>query len=244
MHRGYVKYWRKSIDHALFKKPLLWHFWQYCLIKASRNERDVFINGIMVSIPAGSFVFGRKVASIETGLSEQQIRTALKHFEKLENLTIKTTNKYSIISIINWDVYQEHQPADQPTDQPIINQQSTTDKKVEKGRRDMSCPTDPKKTESIYPENFLAFWSLYPKKTGKGAAYKAYLAIKGQRPSLSTITKALEWQCRSEQWQDARYIPNPATWLNQRRWDDEPTETKTTTAAMTPDEIRREYGLC
>jgi len=34
MHRGYIKDWRKSLDHPLFKKPLIWHFWGYCLKKA------------------------------------------------------------------------------------------------------------------------------------------------------------------------------------------------------------------
>jgi len=107
MHRGYIKDWRKSLDHPLYKKPLIWHFWGYCLKKANCKDKDIFINGQTISVRKGSFVFGRKVASKETGLSEQQIRTCLKHLENLQNLTIKSTNKYSIVSVINWDIYQQ-----------------------------------------------------------------------------------------------------------------------------------------
>ncbi len=117
MHRGYIKDWRKSLDHPLFKKPLVWHFWGYCLKKAAYKDTECFINGQVIKIPKGSFVFGRRVAAAETGLTERQIRTALKHLEKLQNLTIETTNRYSIISITKWDIYQQD---DQRNDQPNV----------------------------------------------------------------------------------------------------------------------------
>ena len=107
MYRGYIKDWRRSLEHPLFKKPLIWHFWGYCLKKASHKDVDYFLAGKVVHIKKGSFVFGRKKASKETGLTERQIRTALEHLKNLQNLTIKTTNKYSIISITNWDIYQD-----------------------------------------------------------------------------------------------------------------------------------------
>ena len=41
---------------------------------------------------------------------------------------------------------------------------------------------------------------------------------------IDQILKALAWQVRSEQWckDGGQYIPNPATYLNQGRWQDEP----------------------
>ncbi len=133
MHRGYIKDWRKSLDSPLFKKPFIWHFWGYCLKKTSHKDRDIFMNGQIINIKKGQFVFGRKIASEETGLSEQQIRTCLKHLEKTQNLTIKSTNKYSIITVVNWDTYQQDDEKSTSTstkEQPAINQQSTTDKNV------------------------------------------------------------------------------------------------------------------
>ena len=92
-------------------------------MKASHKEHIDTIGRQRVPIRAGQFPFGRKKAAEETGLSQQVIRTCLKKLKKYENLTIKTTNKYSIITICNWDVYQgeeiSKQPADQPTNIPL-----------------------------------------------------------------------------------------------------------------------------
>ena len=68
---------------------------------------------------------------------------------------------------------------------------------------------------------FDAFWSVYPKKTGKEAARKAFKKIpKSAHPLL---VPAVEAQKKSRQWmeENGRFIPNPATWLNQGRWEDE-----------------------
>ena len=70
-------------------------------------------------------------------------------------------------------------------------------------------------------EKFDQFWKSYPKKVGKGFAEKAW---EKQKPDLNLVLKSLEWQKESEQWKKdgGQFIPNPATYLNQRRWEDEP----------------------
>ena len=68
-------------------------------------------------------------------------------------------------------------------------------------------------------ENFDRFWEAYPKKVGKEAARKAFLKVKAP---FDKILKAVADQKQSDQWrtENGRFIPNPATWLNQGRWDD------------------------
>lgn len=70
---------------------------------------------------------------------------------------------------------------------------------------------------SDYSDDFLKFWELYPSKTGKGAAWKSW---KKQKPPIEKVKQALEWQINSQKWQEG-FIPNPTTYLNQRRWEDE-----------------------
>lgn len=81
-------------------------------------------------------------------------------------------------------------------------------------------PYSPSKTE---PRHFDTFWKAYPKKVGKGAAEKAWKKIRQTDETISAILAAVERQKQSEQWQQAKgkFIPHPATWLNQRRWEDE-----------------------
>ena len=64
---------------------------------------------------------------------------------------------------------------------------------------------------------FADFWAAYPRRTGKGAAEKAWVAAtKIAQPAA--ILSALAGQTFSP---DPKFIPHPATWLNQRRWEDE-----------------------
>jgi len=50
---------------------------------------------------------------------------------------------------------------------------------------------------------------------------------------------ALETQKASEKWlkDNGQYIPNPATWLNQRRWEDEPMWIEPETPSRTTEQI-------
>jgi uncharacterized protein YdaU (DUF1376 family) len=69
--------------------------------------------------------------------------------------------------------------------------------------------------------DFDIFWQEFPKKTGKEAARKSWNKT---RPNLQDVLKALAWQKQSKQWfeKGGQFIPNPATYLNQHRWLDEP----------------------
>ena len=68
--------------------------------------------------------------------------------------------------------------------------------------------------------DFDAFWAAYPRKVGKADARKAFKKIKAP---LDTLLAAIDRQKQSDQWQKngGQYIPNPSTWLNQGRWEDE-----------------------
>lgn len=87
----------------------------------------------------------------------------------------------------------------------------------EKSRDRVETETD------ICANGFNEFWFRYPKKVGKDAALKAW---KKKKPRIDDVMFALAWQINSDQWtkNDGQFIPNPATYLNQGRWMDEPTK--------------------
>ena len=82
-------------------------------------------------------------------------------------------------------------------------------------------PSPPKRGEEAPSADFLEFWRLYPRKVGKANAWRAW---KRRSPSIDRVRTALAWQTKSAEWtkDGGQYVPNPATWLNQGRWDDEP----------------------
>lgn len=135
MNLGWVKLHRQLLENPIFKNDKLFRVFIYCLLKASHAENDQLVGDVIVPVKAGEFVGGRKKISADTGLTEQNVRTSLSKLEKLGILTIKPTNKYSLISIINWNLYQ--QDNQQVTSkQPASNQQVTTNKNVKNVKND------------------------------------------------------------------------------------------------------------
>ena len=68
---------------------------------------------------------------------------------------------------------------------------------------------------------FEQFWTAYPRKIGKKSALKAFNKATDM-PDIKVVINTIEAQKQSKQWQAERgkFIPHPATWLNQGRWDD------------------------
>lgn len=95
------------------------------------------------------------------------------------------------------------------------------------GKERKTTPPTPLRGNGVSVD-FERFWSVYPKKIGKQAALKKWQALKRtyQLPPPDQIIGAVEKQKTWDQWQkdEGQFIPNPATWLNQGRWDDQPPE--------------------
>lgn len=100
-------------------------------------------------------------------------------------------------------------------------QQEEGSRKKEVGSRSNNPPYPPRGAAKREKEQqFEEFWSKYPKKVAKSTAKKAFEKVSAP---LETLLTAIERQKCSEQWSkdNGQFIPNPATWLNQERWNDE-----------------------
>ena len=97
---------------------------------------------------------------------------------------------------------------------------TTNHKPLTTNHKPRTTPVPPTAT----PTGFAEFWAAYPKKVGKDAALRAWKKIKSPASVLQNILLSLAWQVKSDQWvrDGGQYIPNPATYLTQGRWQDEP----------------------
>ena len=88
-------------------------------------------------------------------------------------------------------------------------------------RNDISGDKSPEKRAR--EGRFDRFWEAYPKKVAKEPARKAFYKLKPDDVLTDRMIRAVEEAKVSAQWRKdgGQYIPNPATWLNQRRWEDE-----------------------
>lgn len=100
---------------------------------------------------------------------------------------------------------------------------SVAQRREEKSREEKSIKHSSPTSSVVSMSNFDQFWKIYPRKTGKGAARRAWEKIKPTSELYEKILQAVEQQKKSMDWQreNGKYIPHPTTWLNQERWDDE-----------------------
>ena len=101
------------------------------------------------------------------------------------------------------------------------------------GRTIQDHNTSNNNTTRACARGFDRFWAAYPRKVGKGAAERSFERIRPDAALLDGMLRAIETQRQSDTWQRG-YIPNPATWLNQRRWEDEPDGMTAPAAQQTP----------
>lgn len=78
----------------------------------------------------------------------------------------------------------------------------------------------------ISPSQFDDFWTIYPRHDIKGKALITWTKLCKQkdRPTWKEIKRAIHYQSKSDRWQDPKFIPMATTWLNQKRWLDDPKE--------------------
>lgn len=128
---GWIKQFRSELDWEWFTDVPTAHLWQYMKMKA--NWFDETWRGVFV--PRGSFVTSDSKMAIETGLSRQQIRTAVKKLLSTNNITKTTTKEYTIITVINYDSYQgEMDDCNQQTT-TVATTTATTNEEDKKKRR-------------------------------------------------------------------------------------------------------------
>ena len=119
--KGYFPLWRKITEWGWYKNSNTKAVFIHLLLLCNHKER----NYLNYKILPGQCLTGRKKLSVDLGLSEQSIRTAINHLKSTSEITSKTYNKFSIITINNYPKYTI--ATSEPTNnQPATNQQLTT----------------------------------------------------------------------------------------------------------------------
>ena len=176
----------------------------------SANHKPKKHQGIIINI--GQIKTGRIRLSMETGLSEQQIRTSLKRLESTSEITITKHNKYSIITITKWGEYQrkkKESTSELTINQPATNQQLTTNNNVNNKNNDNK------------QECFDLFWIEYPRKEDKRGAKKKFNQLMKEGINHEEIVEGatkFKLHCKANSIL-CKYIKLPATWLNAGSWE-------------------------
>lgn len=161
---GWISLHRKFLEWEWYDDLNTKSLFIHCLLKANHTGKKW--RGI--DIKKGSFITSRNHLSIETGLSEQQIRTALKKLESTNEITIESTKLNTLISVCNWAKYQDsNQPNNQVAtkEQPSSNQVATTTNNDNKDNNEDKLKHKEPKYEYLAEREILReVYSLFDKK--------------------------------------------------------------------------------
>lgn len=220
---GWVKSFRKLLDWGWFTVPNTAHLFQYCLLKA--NVTDKMWRGQLVA--RGSFITSRNSLMVGTGLTEQEVRTALEHLTSTGEIQAQATNLYTLITISNYDYYQGTKDIDQPTEQPTnkpatppteqpANQPHLKNIRSKKKENNNNTPTgvgvsgnDPDDADIDYL-GLVKFWNT----TTQGR----YGELKSIENTRRKLTRARIRQYGKQVFADAIKKVAAAKWLEGKTW--------------------------
>ena len=107
---SWFKCFHKLRDSAVFKNSELLHVWIWCLLSAKYFKcSTIFYSGKRtesISLIPGQFVFGRKAAAKELNMTESGFYKRLKKLESMQNVILKSNNRYTVVTVLNWNMYQ------------------------------------------------------------------------------------------------------------------------------------------
>lgn len=138
--RGHIKLHRQFLEWEWYSDINVSRLFLHLLLRA--NHKPQKWQGIEIGV--GELLTGRKVLSHETGLTEMQVRTSLNKLKSTNEITIKTTKQYSIISINNWSKWQQN---NQQLNQRITNEQPTNNQQITTNKNDKNVKNDKKERD-------------------------------------------------------------------------------------------------
>ncbi|KRK70208.1 hypothetical protein [Lacticaseibacillus nasuensis] len=222
--QGWIKVYRKITHSFVWADPNLLKLWMLLLIKASHGGNRFLFNGHEVSVSSGEFVTGSVALASEFNagvphdkqLSGRQLWRWVKRFENEGMLSIKSTNKYSVISIINWNNYQSDDKQLSINCQSSVNQVSTIKNAKNK---------DNTITSKQLADDFDKLWNLYPRKEGKKPAFAAYKRAMTRKANPATnkqIQNGIVAYCKELEaaGTDKRFVKQGSTFFSQEAWQD------------------------
>lgn len=202
MAQGWIKLHRQILDNPIVCKDAdYFAVWCYLLLNATHQNKDAVFAGKKIILHPGQLITGRKSIQEQFDINESKVQRILKFFENERQIEQQTCNRNRLISIINWNLYQDfEQQNEQPvnnertTDEQPVNNQCTTDEQqmnTNKNERIKECKNEIN-NPPIEPDWHERFSPAMGAKLDEWLAYKAERREKYKPQGLKTLINKAE----------------------------------------------------
>jgi len=103
---GYVRMYRSLMKKGYYQNSEHVHLWLHLIFKATYAPKEFLFNETLERLQPGQFITSRRKLSVETGIHESKVERILNVFKIEHQIEQQSRNKFRIISILNWDEYQ------------------------------------------------------------------------------------------------------------------------------------------
>ena len=155
MAEGYIKLHRKTLKSSVFSSEKALKVFIWCLLKATHSERDQLVGRQIVHLMPGQFVFGRAKASDELDMAPRTVYDVITTLKTNNNIVIKTNNKFSLVTIVNWALYQCEDDETNSKTNSKTNNRPTTDQHKQECKEIYKLITEPEAPKPTFRENSL-----------------------------------------------------------------------------------------
>ena len=170
MKDGFILLSRSLLDSDVFASQKLLKIWVWCLLKANFKDKAVPLKTgkgeTIIKLKRGSFLFGRFKAEEELCIDGSTVYKSIHKLKDMEMIEIESNNQYSVVTICNYDKYQQVDEYkvtsnDQPSNKEVTRKEqvSNTTKNSNKEKKDNKEKKEKKEKFTPPPlETFLNYF--------------------------------------------------------------------------------------
>jgi len=135
--KGWIKLHRCLKDKAIFDNEKLLKVFIWCLLKATHKPHEQLVGRQKVLLQPGQFITGRNKAAMELNMAPSTAWEYLKLLETNNTINIKSNNKFSIVTIVNWTLYQmDDEISDNKSNNKPDNKSTTNQQQIDTNKND------------------------------------------------------------------------------------------------------------
>lgn len=187
--------------------------WVWLLLRASRQDYPKMFGNKKIILKPGQLVTGRIEISENLHINQSKVYRILKWYESEHQLEMEVNNKGSLITIVNWELYQG---GDDDSEQQMNNKRTTNEQQMNTIQEDKNNKNNiSSDLRSKLEEEFERIYKIYPKKkNGKGKAKDIFVkwcttgyVVNGKRVKLTPddIKQGMNNYAEGKDWNDTTF---------------------------------------
>jgi predicted transcriptional regulator len=177
---GWIKLHRQITEKGYYTDSAFIHLWVHLLIKANHKEKEFLFNGKLQICERGQLITGIHALARETGIHRSKVERILRVLESEKKIEKQANNKFSLITILNYENYQE---SEKQKEKPARNQREASEKPARTNKNEKNIKNEKKENAGTPagarkrkkqkekleapPEKYLELARKFYKKAGK-----------------------------------------------------------------------------